>query len=826
MALQTFVLQPSADIHLLLQAGHTTVQVEARGFDDSAVNAIGLITSQCTFAIASTAIATISGTGLLTAVAEGVTYLTVTQAAANLELVARVSVHKKLDALLLGNKSGTVHLGSDDFQPTIYGDVQNGDIEDVSGHPYIKYTSLATANFTVDAATGRVMGVTVGTGKLRIEDTVNAVVVGEIDIVVKPGFTSDRQIAEPVTLKGYGPEKRNILFLGEGFSASATDEKKFRKIVSSLDYRMRVNPYHEPYKLLSNDYNTWLAFEASATSGISIGHLMSFNSNIDFQFAIVNVKPATDTNFTLHDLIKIVGIPTADQRFNLTMAQAVILWTPLPGFSAVKLEQRIFDAWQNSINSVRTMDKDTTYGLIYGNRLGDRFAGNIGKVKADHSWYLAMNDPFDFISRDMRRMSSIQFAGRLFFDTIVKTRHWTNSFFEYFGSLKVKKGIGSTDPRFHIGRKWDINGDDQGMVIIIVNDERFAANYHDLPNCFGNVTIGYSNAIGFDSFTQTGMQVEDHTPATGSAFIEPISATVIHELSHSINLGDEYENTRNGANSTLGSPATQLFDVVDVELEHNLNSTTQIQSNGPKWERSYFRIEKSSAFVKDAVNGTAANTIEIELFPGEGKKWKTGESAFLLTKNLNSEAVTGLYPKSRAHAINGAQVSISSKTGDKLVVSGTTITATAVFPKGSMIFIPQLIGGNATKILLPGVIDMLNNGKGLVTGTTLHVIDPTKIIGNKPDCSITNHGMVATPNPIPHVKMPSKIHQLLVMYQGGGTFNCGVVRPTPVCKMRSEYFNGHGHVRFCHLCKYVIVHEFNPSKHVDLDQDYPGSHVP
>src|SRR6185436_14516355 len=276
------------------------------------------------------------------------------------------------------------------------------------------------------------------------------------------------------------------------------------------------------------------------------------------------------------------------------------------------------------------------------------------------------------------------------------------------------------------------------------------------------------------------------------------------------------------------SPASGDIDL--IEIFNNLNTIQNINLHGTKWEFRYFRINKSDLLISDSIVGTTANTLELDLFPGEGSKWTVDEEVLLITRNLNGEASFRLYPLHNSHGVQMSGVlTISAKTGDKVTVSGASLTTTSLFPKGSMLFIPKILGSAFLGIHLPGVIEYLNNGRGLFppppANFNLHKIDLTRLFSSKNgNCATANTAMTPTPLPIPHVSISGSIkHRLLGLHEGAGTFNCGVVRAAAVCKMRSQYMWGKGHFRFCHLCKYVIVQEFNPSKHSNLESQYPGS---
>ena len=113
-------------------------------------------------------------------------------------------------------------------------------------------------------------------------------------------------------------------------------------------------------------------------------------------------------NFSLFDLIDLVGYPQAKQvkGMGFTQAMANTLWASIPGFAAAKLESNIFNFWQESLNTDRLKAKNSSQGLIYGRRLGERFATEIPDP-FDNSWHRIQNGMTrSFFSKDLRRMGS------------------------------------------------------------------------------------------------------------------------------------------------------------------------------------------------------------------------------------------------------------------------------------------------------------------------------------------------------------------------------------------------------------------------------------
>lgn len=96
MALHTFILQPSADIHLL---PGQDVQVDVIGFDES-VGITNPITSQCSLTIVDTFIATISAGGLVSAASSGITFMTVEHPASGNDVLKQLKCMKYKDKWL------------------------------------------------------------------------------------------------------------------------------------------------------------------------------------------------------------------------------------------------------------------------------------------------------------------------------------------------------------------------------------------------------------------------------------------------------------------------------------------------------------------------------------------------------------------------------------------------------------------------------------------------------------------------------------------------------------------------------------------------------
>ena len=849
MAFRTFILLPSADIHLVLEpVSQKSLNLHAIGYDDKAIlseikseERPGL-RSELTFTITDNSIATVGSTGILTAQKEGITFLKVkytieTDEVVNgvtnkkredFELVARVWVHQKIIRILIADNSGSVNRLTDNFQPSLYAKFGGDDIEDITGHPYVTYESIPAGMFDIDPLTSRITGRTLGAGTLRIKDAFTRTLIGDLPIEVKDIIKQEKRIVEKVSFKGSGPTKRNILFLGEGFTKD--EEIKFREIVKKVDHSMRTHPMHQPFGLLSSDYNTWMAFEPSADRGLTIGPYFGQQyGTIDHYTIDIKDYKGSATDYSLYELISLVGFPTARQKNVLDLATAKTEWSSsIAGFDQTKLSFDVFERWQEYIlDGGRFRQKHSALGLMYGSRLGERYALSEPQ-KADNNWYINYINKRIGVRRDFRRMSSRLFEIGKFFSTndpYELLNNWTDEFFDYFDSLKTKD-FNSSNPNYHIGSKWAFEGDDQGLVVVIINCEIWNNHTKTFPNIYSVITLGnLKNRFTSAALINTSSGLVEHNPIIPALIFDISTSFVVHELCHNLHLGDEYEDIHGEQHANLPYDFSASAEGIKAELYFNVNTKYLIDHLGSKWNIAFFRVEKSSALSTEVVQ-ILPDKIEFEIFHDEvkKKKWKKGDVVSLVTKNINvgANSVIGnlkFYQKNLRHdfaRMNG--LVIESIVKNKMTLKAT-LPSGIIFPKGSMMFQPKIIDGIEMTIILPGVLMFMRGGGPSLPGFNQPPIGT--FLSSKRICD-TNISMAPTPYPIANVNIKeNNKHKLIGMHEGAATWNCGVVRATAECKMRSETA-GNESIAFCHLCKYVIVHLFNPSKHSLLDTIYPG----
>jgi IgA Peptidase M64 len=795
MALIT--LQPSADIHLVLEPqARAILQVDVLSHDPAAVTPTS-VRDKCTYTSADPAIATVSDAGVLTPKTVGRTFLTVEHAPASgpkTSVVARVWVHQSVVNWWLGNNHASVHVGEADLLLSAYAEFDGGDIVDITGHGYVAFSSLDPGASVTGA--GRVTGILPG-NDVTIRGTLDG---RDRDAVVTVLFppSMPRLIVEPVRLSGPMEQRRNILFLAEGF----TDKSKFVALAKKIVDRLVSSRLHEPYRILRNDVNYWLAFEPSHENGLTPGPPSSTEGNM----GMFDKAPKDPGHLTFEQLVRLVGLPDAVLGdTDTTRAEAdAMLQALFPAYHPADLEPEIFDFWQ-MWNAGILQARDSCYGLMYGQRLGDRIF-ETAPHSADNSWYL-LTAQSNMLSPDPRRSPA-------------NVTRWTDLFREFLSSLRTKSG--ATDPNHVIGPRWALDGDDQGLVVFLCNDEAYGA--------FARAPVYSAAAVdfkpGFSNVTRSGVGGSiDHEPDTSGAQIEVFVATVTHELSHQFFLGDEYEG---GPDRTSIVPE----EVPDTELNDNLTTRAVAFTGNPpvldpdriKWNR-LARIVRASRLAGPVVDGPGANVL-VPLPSGEGKRWKAGESVLLRTRNLNAAARHSDYPAYRRHPMRQRLAQVEAVAGDVVTVSGGKLPTGWAFPAGSTLCVPKLnkAGTDVLRVVLPGVGDFM---RGPPPAAPRPVFDK-EMAGL---CAKKIHDYIPPPA-IPNVELTADDRPRVIgLFEGAGRWNCGVFRPAPVCKMRNQIWKPVGeapttvlrvHFRLCFVCRYTIVNEVNPMRHPELDLLYPG----
>ncbi len=98
---------------------------------------------------------------------------------------------------------------------------------------------------------------------------------------------------------------------------------------------------------------------------------------------------------------------------------------------------------------------------------------------------------------------------------------------------------------------------------------------------------------------------------------------------------------------------------------------------------------------------------------------------------------------------------------------------------------------------------------------------PLNVKPDEPYVCVIDDSAVQSPRNLPVLPTQKPCYEPLIigLYDGGARFHCEVFHPGGICMMR-DHSEGDKHMRFCHVCRYVLVEMIDPTKHGDLDAVY------
>jgi len=301
--------------------------------------------------------------------------------------------------------------------------------------------------------------------------------------------------------------------------------------------------------------------------------------------------------------------------------------------------------------------------------------------------------------------------------------------------------------------------------------------------------------------------------------IDSLADVVAHELAHSAPFGglnDEYGRNFPGPGPDLTAPHDVTFveGALNTELLENA-----IAGGGPGLDLGQIKwnLERVEGAARVVDIKTVGSDIEISINAEDALRWPQLQAGrpLVLRRGILSGPGTNA-----AHV--GSDPAMQAPMPVKLVafdLNQQTIRCSltigilapivsAAFPRGSVIIAPRLDNtGSPLTMIDPAVANVLvANGP----------INPSD--HNQNAC--TEHLPIELPD-IPFFRWPAHHLRAIAAYEVGARFNCGVIRPTADCKMRTVDDASGFPVDFCHICKYVIANSVDPATLVEIDKEYP-----
>jgi hypothetical protein len=713
----------------------------------------------------------------------------------------RALVHKSIKELWLTPATLTIRDGSPGQRLTVLAQFDDDTIGDITQRPMITWHSLNATKIAV-AANGELTATThpaAATIKaLHAGKTATAQVEAKapwstpVAVTLVPGSAGIAKAAKVP----------NVLFLAEGFTAA--EQAKYGALVRGIVQRLQSTPSLRPYDLAKGAVNFWMAFVPSRDRGTSALY---------------------DLVTTVHDGA-LVGVQTPAPVKPTPPPPAPPVGPPAPG-DAYSLANLVYQVGLPAPADA-TVPADAARL-----RWAGRYGGNI-ELRVTNEIYLQWLD-----LRDHRLANEIDNAFGIANGDRPKMHRPTEARIPDFNPLRTSRGdldlflqnlrVGTAGGTA-IGAIWATNnpaaplpnpagaglpaglkaGQDSQFVFMLCG----GAPYSGVQEAGLIVSSLRHEVLARFEETLAGPRQIDLVPfdLPSSAPLE-VAARVAHETSHAFGLDDEYGEFRD----PLRIPATEeakLAPMGNVQPASALERSAADRTLDPakllniKW--LWPRLDHAGVLAAQPVATAAAFTFT--LVRGHAHGLRPGDLVRLRHRPLV------------AHPVASGRLRIDDVTGD--VVTATPLAGTAIVPAdwqpGAVVIRP--VRGVPT----PGDL----NGADLPLVAPViaaHLSASALPLDLKPGpppaaCAIDEADVqipLNLPAGLPHGR-PRWRAQIVGLYDGGVRYFCGVYHPSGACLMRShDVIAGRTDtLALCPVCRYVLVDQFDPTKHRVIDADY------
>jgi hypothetical protein len=723
------------------------------------------------------------------------------------DIAIRATVHHALHALLLPVTALTLETDRSDRVLTVYGqfaDAAGGlSTFDITRHDYLQY-AIAPLTGAPDAVASVVGGrITTGAAPGTALVTVSTAGGPSVSLVVTVAAApTDRPILSR-TFTGSSLRKRSLLLISEGFGAA----ERARFETMSRDLTAQLLQHVPPYDLLRESFDVFSAFvpspERGATLGPPVVPVASPNSTLTLPVGaeLPLVSPgAQHKDFALDDLVNRLRAPTSHNPA-LTFAQAAVAMGTADNHA---LSQVTFNTWQLLANlPPQTRVRETAFGFILGERhystavtLRPAAAANLDIAFELLASQGATRTPWfdDRRLPDLVAGSDPGAAHVALQDRFVRT-------------LRPAGGV----PGF--GAVWATGGDSYGLVIYLVNHDYFG----------GLAQQGY---VGMSVGADIVLSVVPSTAVTGLFDVEPVpvplSAAAVrqgfkqrpiwsladvlaHELGHTVPLGGLNDEYASGNGPPTSAPAIAFVEKsANTQVLANAVATggghpgVAIDPDRLKW--NWERAEAAAEI--DDLTGSGAQ-VAIVLNAENWTRWPKGSVGRSVLLRQRGTLEAGV-PKSELLVIQS--------------LDPATQTIHVATPATSAEALITLF--SARGVVVMPVVDAARAAR--------HLVDPLVIGALATGPFSPSPGCVPNPHPappaIPGLPRLHDHNRLVAAFESGAGFDCGVIRPSADCKMRTagDASAQFVPVDFCFACKYVITEAVDPGSHGELDRtSYP-----
>ena len=503
------------------------------------------------------------------------------------------------------------------------------------------------------------------------------------------------------------------------------------------------------------------------------------------------------------NMLTFLGDPTTSAANTPAAARAQLSANLGVNITPAILPQNVYDLWQ----SLRTQPPQSRLReTFFGSMIGERHHGT--EAILEQGQVPPVSTAILFARGDIR--TSV-FDERRLPDLTINdpTTAHLPSFGRFLSTLRV---AGETSGQ---GAMWappmggNPAGDSYGLVVIIARADHYSGNRQE-----GCLVLSFGPGIIHNTQASTvvprllevspvprPISAADVKRGFATRPIDSLMDVVAHELAHSpplSELSDEYGGRRHAPNLANNHDVDFVENALNSELLANARAGAGPGLNLAQIKWNLERVDGAARVEAIRAVGTG---IEIDINVEDALRWPalTAGPLLLLRSASLSAPAPGAAHVGTIHA-NPAPQFLNLISFDfvaqtiRCSVQGAAAPAQVVniFPPGSVILAPRLSGGAAVQII-PAALGARLAANGQFSPSSANCVP------------------VQTPAPpnVPGFVSPAHQLQAVAAYEVGASFNCGVIRPTGECKMRTVIQTNESPTDFCFVCKYAMVYQID-----------------
>jgi hypothetical protein len=812
----SFKIFPATDLHLLRGAS-----VSLRFFahvnngvwtDISALNGFSIQFNP--------APAFITQAGLtLTATGPGRSVTRVSIPLAGASAPMRLAVHQQLQKLFLPQAALALEANRADRVLTVYGEFKAADgsivTADITAHPYLRYrVTVKSGSPTIAVSPAGRVSSGAAVGEAEIEVSVDPALTQpapavklNLKVVAAP---TDRPILTRFHT-GTAARKKSILFLPDGFTGA--QQAEFETLAGNVGRKLLQAI--SPYRHLRESFDLYSAFAASTEEGVTIGPpILPQPGAAGVGFSLPTDQPIQNNVIPLQIVLSALGDPGSSAVTTLAAARTQLSQKLNIAVTAQMFPQNLFDLWQSlKTQSPQSRVRETFFGTM----IGERHHGTEAFVEPPSppsvtTTILLERGVIRDVFFDERRLPDLTANDP-------KKAHLP-ALGSFLSALRVAGEAAGQGAMWAPATGGNPAGASFGLVVFIARADHYGGVRQE-----GCLLLSLGPGMIHNTAPSTvvprllevvpvprPISAADRKRGFGERPIDALMDVVAHELAHSPAFGalsDEYGG-KPLPNPLTAEATTFAEDGPNSELIANALAGAGPGLNATQLKWNLERVDGAARV--DAIRAVGTG-IEIDINTDDARRWPALAAGRLLTlraANLAAPAPgatrVGSTPANPApQSLNLTSYDATARTIRCSVLGGNAAAQVVnTFPAGSVILVPRLSAGATVRIIPNALVTRL---------TASGQFSPS-------NASCVPAATPAPPN-IPGFVWPRHQLQAVAAYEVGAGFDCGVIRPTGECKMRTVIQTTEPPTEFCFVCKYAMANAIDPASLVAIDKEYP-----